>query len=205
VHTPSILGRYFAQEAQAWEALSYTKLRFVAGSEELAQRALTVVEEQLGGFAARPEFVSQARVMRAKLEKTESGDINFKRAPGGFYDIDFIVSYLLVRHGVEQMRGNVRERLHGLAGRGLLSDADCATLDAAAELLRTLEHVIRLVLGRARKSLPAVEHARQTTEQLVAKFLRRAFKHGLEQELERTFAQVRGVYDRVLPPASSSE
>jgi glutamate-ammonia-ligase adenylyltransferase len=205
VHTPSILGRYFAEEAQAWEALTYTKLRFVAGSEELAERALRAIEEHLPRFAVRKEFAGEARSMRAKLAKTESGEVNFKRDPGGFYDIDFIVSYLLVRHGIEQTRGNVRERLHGLAGRGLLSDADCATLDAAAELLRTLEHVIRLVIGRARKSLPTAEHARQTTEQLVAKFLRLTFKHGLAQELERTFAQVRGVYDRVLPPAGSSE
>jgi glutamate-ammonia-ligase adenylyltransferase len=205
VHTPSILGRYFAEEAQAWEALTYTKLRFVAGSEELAERALRAIEVHLPRFAVRKEFAGEARSMRAKLAKTESGEVNFKRDPGGFYDIDFIVSYLLVRHGIEQTRGNVRERLHGLAGRGLLSDADCATLDAAAELLRTLEHVIRLVIGRARKSLPTAEHARQTTEQLVAKFLRLTFKHGLAQELERTFAQVRGVYDRVLPPAGSSE
>jgi glutamate-ammonia-ligase adenylyltransferase len=205
VHTPSILGRYFAEEAQAWEALTYTKLRLVAGSEELAERARKAVEEQLARFVGRPEFAAEARAMRAKLEKTESGETNFKRAPGGFYDIDYIVSYLLVRHGIEQTRGSVRERLHGLAGRGLLSDADCATLDAAAELLRTLEHVIRLVLGRARKTLPTAEHARQTSEQLTAKFLGRSFRHGLGPELERTFAQVRGVYERVLPGGGQPE
>lgn len=204
VHTPSNLGGYFAQEAQAWEALSYTKLRFVAGSEELAERARVAVEGRLSRFASDADFPAQTRAMRAKLEKTESGEINFKRDPGGFYDIDFIVSYLLVRNGIEQTRGNVRERLHGLAGRGLLNDADCATLDAAAELLRTLEHVIRLVLGRARKTLPTAEHARQTSEQLTAKFLGRKFKHGVAQELERTLAQVRLVYEKVLPAAARS-
>jgi glutamate-ammonia-ligase adenylyltransferase len=197
VTTPGALAAYFAEEAQAWEALTYTKLRFVAGSEELGLRAIASVEEQNARFARDfGAFTEAVRTMRAKLEK--SAEPNFKRDLGGFYDIDFIVSYLLVLHGVEDVRGNIRERLHGVAGRGLLNDSDCATLDAAAELLRTLEHVIRLVLGRARKSLPAGEYARHTTEQLTAKILGRGFPKGLERELELTFQSVRQVYERVV-------
>jgi hypothetical protein len=58
--------------------------------------------------------------------------------------------------------------------------------------------VIRLVLGRARKVLPAAGHAREVTERLTAQLLRREFPAGLEAEMERTFAAVRSIYDRRL-------
>jgi len=99
---------------------------------------------------------------------------------------------------VKDVQGNTRERLHTLAARALISDDDCATLDAAAELLRTVGHVVRLVTGRPRKSLPNGDHPRQMSEQLVSRILRRTLRDGLERELERTYRVVRPVYERVL-------
>ncbi|HYN15731.1 MAG TPA: hypothetical protein VES66_08095 [Terriglobales bacterium] len=195
--TPEHLAAYFASEAQPWEALTYTKLRYVAGSEELALRAMTAVEDQMLRFASDPGFAAAVRAMRAKLEKSDI-ELNFKVAPGGFYDIDYILSYLLVMYGVKDVQGNTRERLHTLAARALLSDDDCATLDAAAELLRTVGHVVRLVTGRARKSLPMGDHPRRVSEQLASRILGRTFREGLERELERTYRLVRPVYQKVL-------
>jgi len=199
--TPESLAAYFASEAQPWEALTYTKLRYVIGSEELALRALAAVEDQTPRFSADRSFAAAVRAMRAKLEKSDS-EPNFKVAPGGFYDIDYIISYLLVTYGVKDVQGNTRERLHTLAARALLSDDDCATLDAAAELLRTVGHVVRLVTGHPRRSLPSGDHPRQVSEQLAARILRRVFRDGLEPELERTYRLVRPVYEKILGPAS---
>lgn len=197
VITPSQLADYFSGPAQPWEALTYTKLRHVAGSEQIAHSAVTAVESSLPRFRT-PGFRSAVREMRDKLARTDISEVNFKTAPGAFYDIDFIVCALLVEHGIEDTRGSIRERLYGLGERGLLSDADCATLDFAAELLRTVEHVVRLVQGRARKSLPVSEHAAHTVESVVSKVLDRPFPNGLARELEGTFTSVRQVYDRVL-------
>jgi len=195
--TPESLATYFSSEAQPWEALTYTKLRYIVGSEQLALGAMTAVEEQMLRFARDAGFAAAVRAMRAKLEKSDR-ESNFKVAPGGFYDIDYIVSYLLVLHGVKDVQGNTRERLHTLAARALLSDDDCATLDAAAELLRTVGHVVRLVTGRGRKSLPMGDHPRRVTEQLVSRIVGRTFREGLERELERTYGLVRSVYQKVL-------
>jgi glutamate-ammonia-ligase adenylyltransferase len=195
--TPESLAAYFASEAQPWEALTYSKLRYVVGSEELALRAMTAVEEQMPRFSNDPGFAPAIRAMRAKLEKS-GGEPNFKVAPGGAYDIDYIVSYLLVNYSVKDVQGNTRDRLHALAARALLSDDDCATLDAAAELLRTIDHVVRLVTGRRRKSLPVSDHPRQVSEQLVSRMLGRTFREGLARELERTYRLVRPVYQKVL-------
>ncbi len=200
--TPSSLAAYFATEAHSWEALTYTKLRFVAGSEDLGRRATQAVHEQMRRFAADPGFAQQVSEMRARLEASEDRN-NFKTARGGFYDIDFAVSYLLVRHGALDVAGSIREKLYALAARGLLDDNSCATFDTAAELLRTLEHVVRLVLGRPRKSLPVAEQARETVQRLTARFLDREFHGGLEAELERSSQAVRHVYAQVIGPAAA--
>jgi glutamate-ammonia-ligase adenylyltransferase len=197
VTTPAALAQYFEGEAQAWEALTYTKLRAIAGDEALGQEAVATAQRGMKRFADAAGLADELRTMRVKLAKSDQS-ANFKLAPGGFYDIDFVASYLLVKHGMGETRGNIRERLYSLAERRLLSDADCATLDLGAELLRTVEHVIRLVLGRARKSLPVAEHAREVTERLTAKMLGREFAGGVEHELAHTAQQVREVYDRML-------
>jgi hypothetical protein len=71
-------------------------------------------------------------------------------------------------------------------------------LDHAAELYRTVEHLVRLAVGRARKWLPPTEHAREIVERLTAAILGREFPDGLQSELERTASSVREIYDRVL-------
>jgi len=108
----------------------------------------------------------------------------------------------LVKHGIAQKRGSLRDRLWRCAAAGLLEKSDAAGLDHAAELFRTADHVVRLVVGRARKWLPLIEHAHQMTDRLTARILRQEFPQGLESELERNFREVRTIYDRVLasPP-----
>ena len=197
VITPATLATYFEQEAQPWEALSFTKFRLVAGAEDLGARAIAAARQHFPRFAADPTVPGAVRAMRTKLERSDDPG-NFKVAPGGFYDIDFVCSYLTVIHALEEPGGNVRERLYTLAESGFLSDADCATLDHAAELLRSMEHIVRLVLGRARKSLPGTAHARETTELLVGRMLQRDFPRGLEAELAPLLRGVRAVYERVV-------
>jgi glutamate-ammonia-ligase adenylyltransferase len=194
--TPTQLAVYFEHEAQPWEALMYTKMRFFAGSRTLGERATTQLKNLFMRFAVDSGFVESVREMRTKLEAAEPGK-SFKSAPGGTYDIDFITSFLMVKHGVASSRGTLRDRLWRCVSAGLLDKGDAAALDHAAELLRTVEHISRLVVGRSTGWLPATEHGRQVTEKLVGKILSREFSVGLEAELERTFGRVRAIYEKV--------
>lgn len=196
--TPGQMAAYFTQEAQPWEALMYTKLRFLAGSRALAERAFQATRTLFERFAADANFLSAVRQMRAKLETAEPGDQSFKSSPGAIYDIDFLSSFLLVKHAVKDKQGSLRDRLWRCVACGLLDKADAAALDHAAELLRTVEHVVRLVVGRSRKWLPATEHAHQVSARLASQILRREFPEGLEAELIQTCRSVRAVYDRVM-------
>jgi glutamate-ammonia-ligase adenylyltransferase len=192
------LERYFQREAQAWEALLYTKLRFLAGDRKLGERALHARRGLFARFESEPDALPAIREMRKKLEENQESEKNFKTAPGGTYDIDFITSFLLVKHGILEMSGTLRDRLWRCASGGFLEKRDAARLDHAAELLRTVEHVVRLVVGRAWKWLPATEHARRVAEELTGRILERSFTDGLEGELEQTCGEVRGIYERVL-------
>jgi len=195
VVTPKQLEAYFGQEAQAWEALMYTKLRFIVGSRRVGERASAAIKVLFQRFRADSNFLSAVREMRTRLE---AGEKSFKTSPGGAYDIDFMVSYLLIKNGLRETSGSLRDRLWRCADAGILSKADAGRLDHAAELLRTVEHVVRLVVGRTRKWLPGTEHARRVTAELTSRVLRREFAEGLEAELQRNMQEVREIFQHVL-------
>jgi glutamate-ammonia-ligase adenylyltransferase len=196
--TPAHLEEYLASEAQPWEALMYTKLRPICGDGELGRRACAVAETVFTRFAGDANFAAAVRQMRQRLEDASAPDKSIRTSPGAIYDADFLSSFLLVKHGVRPKSGTLRDRLWRCSAAGALDKKDAAILDHAAELCRTVEHVLRLVVGRNTRWLPAAEHARDAIEKLASKILRCASPDGLEQELLRTFAEVRGIYDRVV-------
>lgn len=198
VITPAYLESYVAIEAQAWEALTYTKLRFVAGNAEIGKRAARIAEDLFKRYAADSRFPEAVREMRQKLQDSSAPAKSIRTSAGGLFDIDFVSSFLLVKHGVRLKAGTLRDRLWRCSAAEALDKRDAATLDHAAELYRTVEHVLRLVTGRNGRWLPSAEHARRAAEKLASQVLHREFLDGLEQELLRTFAEVRQIYDRVV-------
>jgi glutamate-ammonia-ligase adenylyltransferase len=198
VVTPAKLQDYFAREAQSWEALTFTKVRYVAGNAELGQQALDSTGCLFRRFADDPDFSASAREMRQKLEKTDTEVDNLKAGPGGLYDIDFIIGLLLVRQRGGTLGRNLRERLLLLRDACALDAADWKRLDRHAELLRTAEHVFRLVSGRSRKTLPVAGPAHAACEELCSRILHREFPEGLDITLRFALVGVREIYNRLL-------
>jgi glutamate-ammonia-ligase adenylyltransferase len=196
--TPPQLSSYLEKEAQPWEALMYTKLRFVAGSQALGDQVMSLTDKLYQRYAVDPDFLKAVRAMRDKLASTNHSEKSFKTSTGGTYDIDFLTGFLLIKHGIPNKQGSLRDRLWRCAAADVLEHSEAAKLDHAAEFLRTVEHVVRLVTGRVQKWLPATEHAQQATEKLTAQILNRHFGNGLEAELLETLGKVRSIYDKVL-------
>ncbi len=197
VITPGALGVYCENEAEAWEALTYTKLRYLCGTRTVAEQATQEAEKAFARFRCDPSFSTAVDEMRVRLEQVDPNK-NWKSSPGGIYDIDFLTGYLLVKEGLPQKRGSLRDRLWRLADAGALSKSEASDLDHAAEFLRTVEHVAALVVGRAQKWLPATGQALEATERWTAGVLRRNFPAGLARELEDTMRPVREIYQRKL-------
>ena len=207
VCTAEYAEEYFACKAQSWEALSYTKMRYVAGSPELGRRVIESMWERTRRFAGEPGFAQEVREMRSRLARSEGGDQNLKTGAGAFYDIDFLVSYLLVKAGVQdswregfsRSAGNTPQRLHALASAGLIMNDDHNTLRREAELLRTVEHAIRLVTGRPLQWLSVNDRGYEAVTRLTQRILGLEFPQGLNQHLTGAFATVREVFDRLVP------
>jgi glutamate-ammonia-ligase adenylyltransferase len=198
VVTPAHLEAYLAGEAQPWEALTYTKLRFISGDAELGHKAANVAEGIFRRFAGDEAFPRAVREMRERLQNSSAPEKSVRTSAGGLYDIDFLSSFLLVRRGIRPKSGTLRDRLWRCAGTGALEKQDAAALDHAAELFRTVEHVLRLVTGRNSRWLPSTEHLRHAVETLTSQILHRELAGGAEDELMRTFVQVRTIYDQVV-------
>ncbi|HEY6971997.1 MAG TPA: putative nucleotidyltransferase substrate binding domain-containing protein [Candidatus Angelobacter sp.] len=195
VITPAELDKYLQDEAQPWEALTYTKLRFVAGKQEIASETVPLVHRQITRMAVQPKFAAAAVEMRARQEKSNRFARSFKLARGGFYDIDFVASYLMLKQ-TQMPPGTTDLRLHCLHNAGALDRTATEELRQAAMLYRTVDHAVRLVTGRARPELPAADHARKATEGLVNRALNR--RNDLQGELEATAIKVREIFNRVL-------
>jgi glutamate-ammonia-ligase adenylyltransferase len=197
VATPAQVERYLAEEARAWEALTYTKLRFVAGRKDLELPLVTAAWRRIVAIASEPGFAQAAIVMRARLEKSNRYARSFKLAPGGFYDIDFMASYLMLRE-TSPIHGNTLDRLQHLREMDAIDQPTFAELNQAALLYRTADHVIRLVTGRARPELPEAQHARAAVEKLVNRILPQEENNDLQAELERTAQRVRTIFERII-------
>ena len=196
--TPEQLAAYVEQEAQAWEALTYTKLRIIAGDRALASKArATTIDASIVRFAGSEGFADSVREMRAKLEESEPAE-SLKTGRGGIYDIDFLVSYLLVLHGVRTVEGNTRERLQKLGQAGLLTNEDLQTSLDGLDCWRTLDHITRLATGKPQRSLPLAENARRSVGELVAVLLSDDIAANLDAHVSKIRAAVRDVFDRVV-------
>ena len=197
VVTPEELEKYLAEEAQPWEALTYTKLRFLAGRADTAEQVLPAVHGGIARLAAHPYFPQAAVEMRTKQEKSNRFSRSFKLARGGFYDIDFLASFLMLRKS-QITSASTQFRLQLLHDARILDRETVESLRDAALLYRTVDHAVRLVTGRARPELPAAEHARKATEALVRKILNRADQGDLQQELDATAGRVREKFNQLL-------
>jgi [glutamine synthetase] adenylyltransferase / [glutamine synthetase]-adenylyl-L-tyrosine phosphorylase len=195
--TAEVFAKYCEHVAQPWEALSYTKLRFIAGDEKLSSDGISASRLAGARFASSGKFAADVNEMRSKLDASANSD-NIRSAPGSMYDIDFLSSFLIVKHGIQTASGNTRERLQQLGKVGHISVADLQVLLEAVDLFRTTDHAVRLVTGRALKELPASETARKSVESLVARVLEVQRSRDLEQLLSETTSRIREIYERIV-------
>ena len=184
------LARYFSREARPWEAISYLRLRYIAGSQEVGEVALQTVREGISEIARRASLPGGLADMRRRLEETDCND-NFKTGPGGTYDIDYLAGYLQAKHSV-WTAGNLCARIAELQRIGLLSSEHAACLSEDATFLRSLEHCVRLVTGRPGKWLPAGDHAQSCVVKLMGTST--SGISALEAKLAAVLRRIREIY-----------
>ena len=192
---------YVAEEAQAWELLTYLKAQPLAGNRQLGQTAVDRLQAAIfHRLSTYHDFEGEMQQMRRRLEKEVAvPGSNTKTAPGGYYDVDFAVSCTRLRRHVTAMPGaNMAEQIAALRAAKGISDEDAAVLTEGAGFLRAADHIIRLVTGRAPNGLPENTAHAETAESVALRWNLIASGETLAGKLHDTQQRLRYVYRRLV-------
>ncbi|HEV2340273.1 MAG TPA: hypothetical protein VGS15_00575, partial [Candidatus Acidoferrales bacterium] len=144
------------------------------------------------------ELARQLVHTRAKLEQERhEGASGFKSCAGGFFDIDYVVAYLKLSRGlVAEAPANSLAQVAFLEARGALDSRQAETLRDAAFFYRSLDHAIRLVLGRPSAELPEPAQMARVNELLEKWNI--PTRRSLKETVEMTRESVRAIWDAII-------
>ena len=192
---------YIAEDAQAWELLTYLKAHPLAGNRQLGQavvdRVQAAIYHRLSTF---DDFEGELHQMRRRLEREVAvPGSNTKTAPGGYYDVDFAVSYTRLRRRVAALPGaNMAEQIAALRAADAISTEDADTLTGGAGFLRSVDHILRLVTGKAPNGLPENGAHAETAESVARSWNLIAEGQTLAGKLQEAQQHLRYVYRRLV-------
>lgn len=161
---------YLTDSCQAWEMISYQRMRCCLGPQHRVRPFLKRVQErvrdQLQGRWTGGKFLEEVRAMRSRLEEaaqaSHSNAIELKRSAGGLMDAEFALqSYLVLRNPdnspVEPilnptLSDSQKWRLLGEHGIGPAGLPDIMALGYNS--LRLAENVCRIIHGSSISEIP---------------------------------------------------
>lgn len=195
---------YLKQESVPWEWLAYAKIRAVGGDLELGKMIETHARHRihLNALKVDPQLLKSETVrVRDRLE-TEKGTrnrksgVDIKYGPGGMLDVYFAVRYLQLLKEVPDA-GEDRSTaftLERLREEDALSEEDFTALSVGYGLLRSVDHNLRLLVGRSGR-LPESDH--QTARDVANKM---GFESAaaLHQTLATQMKDIRDAYNRIV-------
>jgi glutamate-ammonia-ligase adenylyltransferase len=190
VHTESACREYFRSRAEAWEGLAWMKSRAVAGPVDRATALLEELQQiDWRRYGQNARSREPLRAMRLRLEKELGAEQPLKAGPGGWYDIDFALTWLRLRGaGLFFKVLNTPARIAVLEQMGHLDSAQARFLLDAATFLRALDHALRVSSGHAPATLPRSPRQTRLLEALLRRWLP---PHLCDQPLEEELRQIR--------------
>jgi len=195
---------YLKLESAPWEWLAYVKLRSVGGDQEMGKMIEMHARHRIHANAALldpKELKSVTRHVRERLEKEKGSrgrklGTDIKYGPGGMLDVYFASRYLQLRDEVMD-EGDDRSTaftLERLREEGSLSDEDFVVLSSGYSLLRSIDHSLRLIVGRSTR-LPDPNHPTASDVALRAGF---ASVAEMQETLTDQMQAIRVTYRRIL-------
>jgi glutamate-ammonia-ligase adenylyltransferase len=159
---------YLRDDSVPWEWLAYVKLRAAGGDIDLAKMIETHARHRIHANALKldgKELSDETKRVRDRLEK-EKGNrgrrsgTDIKYGSGGMLDVYFATRYLQLRDEIpdEGEDRSTRATLERLREEGSLSEEDFNVMSSGYELLRAVDHQLRLIAGRSTR-LPETDHA----------------------------------------------
>ena len=194
---------YLKARTVVWEWLAYVKLRAVSGDLDLGKMIETHARHALHEAARKndpEELKRETRKVRDRLEKEKGKQsrrrgIDVKYAAGGMLDVYFATRYLQLRDDVsdEGADRSTAITLERLRATDSLNEEDFAVLSSGYTLLRSIDHHLRLILGRQAR-LPATDHPALRD---IARQLGFESTVDLHEMLVEQMRSIREAYDRI--------
>ena len=195
---------YLRDDSVPWEWLAYVKLRAVGGDIDLAKMIETHARHRIHANALkldREELSAETKRVRNRLE-TEKGNrgrrsgTDIKYGAGGMLDVYFAARYLQLRDEVpdEGDDRSTRATLERLREEGSLEEDNFTAMSNGYELLRAVDHQLRLIAGRSTR-LPESDHP---VSRDVAMKLGFESSSALQETLHEQMFSIRVAYERVL-------
>lgn len=204
---------YLSTGGKAWEAATWLKARAAAGNLSLGMNVVKRVRTALADRWSLPdqldEMTAQLTALRLRMESEGTGlkaRGEFKHLPGGFYDIDYILSVLAFRCSLVATGRpmavallSTLAQIDGVQAAGSLTTEEASLLREACVLFRAADHAHRLVTGRPANRPP--EPAVAVRMNVLLNGWELPLSHApdaLGQALAGARLRVRALYDKVM-------
>ena len=150
------LERYHATSAQVWERQALLRARPIAGSTELGAAfdalRLRILRQPPTEDIGREIHRIRLRT-ESELARESSRHHDFKTGRGGMHDVESLVQFLQLQHGVARVDlfecDDIVTQLDRLERLALLDSADAAPLREGWEFLQRLSSRLRIVENRS--------------------------------------------------------
>ncbi len=195
--------RYLERRADPWERLALTRARPVAGDRDLGHEFVAAIAP-LVYRPLTPEDLAALRHIKGRMEReraqpSDETRIDIKLAPGGITDVEYVVQFLQLRHGLEhtQVRHpNTVEAISALEGARLLAPAHAATLRDGYLFLREVELAVQIARERSEEVVSLEEEDLQMLSARLARPGQQPAAPGeLRLHIAETMARIRSVFE----------
>jgi glutamate-ammonia-ligase adenylyltransferase len=148
----SSFERYYAEEAWTWELQALTRVRVVAGDEELGRRVGEIARTTLSQPRDAAKIRRDVADMRGLMERERAAKSiwDLKLAPGGFVDIEFVAQALQLTVAAAVpgvLSANPGEALERLAAAGALDPDAFTRLRQAWRAWSDLQQTLRICIA----------------------------------------------------------
>ncbi len=153
---------YYESWGQSWERTAMLKARPVAGSLELGEQLLKMLQPFVYRKYLDYNLIEDMKHMKQKIDaslaRSREGESNLKLGRGGIREIEFFIQALQLVYAGKNPK--LRERnslkaLDTLLEARLINEEDHGKLRGAYRFLRSTEHRIQVVQERQTHNLPA--------------------------------------------------
>jgi [glutamine synthetase] adenylyltransferase / [glutamine synthetase]-adenylyl-L-tyrosine phosphorylase len=194
---------YYESSALAWEQAAFIRSRVCAGDRALGVYFLNAIQPfiwrkslDFGQLKNITAMTAQIREHYAKGQTLGLG-YDLKRGLGGIRECEFFAQAHQLIHGGRDPAlriADTRAALNALAGAGPIAPEEAASLGAAYELLRTIEHRLQMHSDRQTHHIPE----NRDMADAVARLHGLADADALIALLDPVTQRVAAIYDRMV-------